>query len=574
MSGPSRKPAPERGADRWMLALLLVAGLSVQLMYWLADGTAVRYTGKDDELYVYQGYQVAGLTGEKPIFNMRPPGVSMLIAACLRAFGYRNIWTVGLLLRVILAACPVLYYLLLRQATGRPLAAVASSLSLFLGYNERAGNLDSDRVYAAFGLLSIGLAWLALRRTGEAEEAVGGKPGWLASSAAGLALCFRTMLRSTGLFFAIVFGLAASLLWGGSRKQQAKLLAIVVGPSIAFIIGLGVYHAALLGTWGLPAPTQMVVPGLYAIADCPIVVPDSPEVEQLLRTLPEARREDLVSIEADWFVAQYRLVQRGGMEPFEYQKLQEKVTRQYMLSNPRAVASRALNWSVVLLLYGMPECVLEKFAGWNRLMAGHQERLAHRVWGEPYPRYPLQGTGVLGELSGEIGERLHSEMRWAAFDASHLLGRTQRENRFEKGFGRDWADPFAFPLWVFNGVRHALSLRRIADAFAWGWLGVVSIALLCCSRRTRRWGILLAAAAIAEFAPIALAAGPTWRYCIYLQPIWYLGVWLMFGSLVRLDSHTSPAGDGGASKAQTEIARHNEAGVRETEELPKNASAE
>ena len=139
------------------------------------------------------------------------------------------------------------------------------------------------------------------------------------------------------------------------------------------------------------------------------------------------------------------------------------------------------------------------------------------------------GDGALSDAVCRRNDELRAACKWAPFDISDAVGRCDRAQRPDGWHLRDWP---GFLVWLFNGTAHRLSLWRIAESFGIGCFGLVSVIVLCLRRQTRHVGIILAVTAAAEFIPIMLAAAPTSRYLLYLQPLWYLANWLLIGMIV------------------------------------------
>jgi len=122
---------------RW---LWFVIGFSLlyQVVRWYTQGARLLdRTGDDDEIYLLLAQQLAGIVDGAPLFTFRSPGLPLLLAGTLNVVGGYDLWAFGLLQRLMLAAVPILLFLILSDHLPVPVAAFAALMFSVTEINEQ-----------------------------------------------------------------------------------------------------------------------------------------------------------------------------------------------------------------------------------------------------------------------------------------------------------------------------------------------------------------------------------------------------------------------------------------------------
>lgn len=258
----------------WLLSALLVLGLALRVLTWLAYQPALLYT---DSFYYL------GNVGPLNPQYLDPIGYPLLVLKPLLPLGgLRLVSGVQHLAGIGMAL--LIYPVALRAGRRRWLAALATAPILLDGYQlQIEQNILSD-VWLEV-LLAVA-AFLLLRR---------GVPGWRAAAFTGLVLGAAITVRMVAIALivpALVYVLVAGRHWrlpGGWRRIAARSGALVL-VFAAVVFSYAAYFHSKTGYWGLNTASGNSIYGRTAVvADCP-KLNLSPAVAQLCPAQPLGQR--------------------------------------------------------------------------------------------------------------------------------------------------------------------------------------------------------------------------------------------------------------------------------------------
>jgi hypothetical protein len=491
-------PAAPASARRAALGILAVA-LSFQLGVWLARGATVSdKLGDDDEIYVFLALQLLGFGETPPVFALRAPGWPLILAGLLRLAGEHAVWIVGLYHRVLLATLPPLLYLILARFLRPSVAATAALLSLALPYNAewaRFALTDVSYTAGAVFVLAAVVAALSARRP----------LPWLVLG--GAVAAGRTLVRMTGLGGAAAVAIALVLVLRGPIGRRAAHAGVFLLPTVCAILALSAYHLAVAGHF---RPSMGGGLNFFqSVAARLSQAPDTPALRQLAALRPELSPSQLLHGDAMW-VAQYRFTATGRGDVFDFGVLLDRAMRDLVLAAPGEYARTIGTGALLALAHPREDWIPE---AWRRgpVDAPAAPPAAGGGGGLPDPSCGLQ-TGLGAAVSDDVCLRWAARWRALAFQPPALQAALS-------------ATPRALHRLVVTLPRQ---VRKLGWPLYCGLVALAATTWLLVMRATRPLALVLALAALADFAPVILVTGGvvTARHMLYLQPAFFVAAWL------------------------------------------------
>jgi hypothetical protein len=235
----------------WLVSLLLVAGLVLRVLVWLAYQPALLYI---DSFRYLENLEL------NPV-QLNPIGYGLILKPLLAVGGLAFVAAVQHLLGLAIAVA--LYVLARRLGARHWVAALVTAPVLLDGYQLQIEQNIMAEVW--FQAVLVGVLWLLLGR---------GEPGWRRAGAAGVLVGFAVLLRIIGITVALplfAFLIVAGGAWrtpAGRKRAALRLGAAFVG--FAVVVGsYAGYYRAVSGQWGLTSASGNVLYGRTAVvADC------------------------------------------------------------------------------------------------------------------------------------------------------------------------------------------------------------------------------------------------------------------------------------------------------------------
>ncbi|SFA77596.1 Glycosyl transferase family 2 [Amycolatopsis marina] len=236
----------------WLLCLLLVAGITLRVLVWLAYQPAL--------LYIDSFRYLANVDALRPD-HLNPLGYDLVLAPLLAIGGLA--FTAAVQHVLGLAVAVALYALALRHNVPRWVAAIVAGIVLLDGYQLQIEQNIMSEIW--FQALLVGMLWLLLGR---------GEPNWRRSAVAGLLLGAAMMTRTIGVTILVPVVLYL-IVAGGAWRNRAGWHRIAVRGT-ACLLGFAVvvgsyagYFRSVTGEWGLTGASSHVLYGRMAtIAKC------------------------------------------------------------------------------------------------------------------------------------------------------------------------------------------------------------------------------------------------------------------------------------------------------------------
>ncbi|TNC28172.1 glycosyltransferase family 2 protein [Amycolatopsis alkalitolerans] len=233
----------------WLITVLLVAGLVLRVLVWLAYQPAL--------LYIDSFRYLENLTAMRPD-QLNPIGYDLILRPLL-AVG--DLAFVAAVQHVLGLALGVALYALARRLGARAWVAALVAVPVLLdGYQLQIEQNIMAEVW--FDALLVAVLWLLLAR---------GVPGWRSAGVAGLLVGFAVLVRLIGITLVVPFAVYLLLAGGlrvGWRRIAARTTAGLVGCALV-VGGYAAYFASVTGSWGVSTSSGNVLYGRAAVvADC------------------------------------------------------------------------------------------------------------------------------------------------------------------------------------------------------------------------------------------------------------------------------------------------------------------
>lgn len=238
----------------WLVGALLLAGLALRVLTWLAYQPAILYT---DSFYYLDN------VGRLDPQFLDPIGYPLFVLKGLLPLGGLRLVTVVQHLAG-LGMAVLLYRIALRCRARRWLAALATAPVLLDGYQlQIEQNILSD---VWLEVLLVAALWLLVGR---------GAPGWRRAAVAGLVLALALTVRMVAIVAvvpAVAYLVIVGRAWrlpGGWRRIGARVGALGLAFGAVVFCYAGYFHLKA-GYWGLSTASGNSIYGRTAVvADCP-----------------------------------------------------------------------------------------------------------------------------------------------------------------------------------------------------------------------------------------------------------------------------------------------------------------
>jgi hypothetical protein len=414
---------------------------------------------------------------------------------------------VALYHRLLLATLPPVYALILGRFLRRPVAVLASLLSMTWEMNEIiAGTALTDLTYVALGLLSVYALFRSL--TGDCPLI------WLA--AAGLLAASKTLIRVTGFPIGLMMGAAWFALDGSRIGVRFARLGVYIAPLLAVMLGISAYNQATSGHFapslggGITFFTQY---GVFFEES-----PDTPAIREYARLFPDAPPEYALNSGSVW-LAQYRFTASGRGDVFDFGALLSRAVQEMLLAEPGMLLGKAAQGVGVMLLDPLRGSLPSSW-----------------LLGRTPTLHSALDTGIRPSCNVQYAFGAVVEATWCKQYADLRVS-------------AHWRPPWLaeMPGWVRRAahlltVSLAYRIRQLLWPFYWGIAAFGCMAVLVTCPPTRRLAVLLGVSLLAEFAMIiAFTNGLETRYLFYLHPTYLILTWLALSLLLdRIEGQQTP----------------------------------
>jgi hypothetical protein len=308
----------------WLLLLLLVGGITLRVLAWLAYQPAL--------LYIDTFRYLRNLDTLAPT-DLNPLGYTLVLKALFQVGGIAFVAAVQHALGVLMAIA--LYALTLRYTSRRWLAALVAAPLLLDAYQLQIEELLMSEVW--FQVLVVGALWLLLAR---------GQPAWWRAGLAGVLLGGAIITRTVGIVLVapmlvyLVLAGGAWRSWAGWRRITVRGVSGVIG--LLLVLGsYATYFHSQAGYWGLTGAQGNVLYGRTAvIADCGVLPPQD---KTLQRFCPPEPRNERLSID---YYTHFRYGDPNWPGPLPPGRTKPELARQFAI---RIIREQPVDFTLAVL---------------------------------------------------------------------------------------------------------------------------------------------------------------------------------------------------------------------------------